>query len=88
MSDHLDRLAARYATEAPARNLCPACGERETEARVVVQVRRIKPDPGKKVGSTVVNRVRSVCGQCAASIFGNVVEHLPAVQAGPGGRPL
>jgi hypothetical protein len=90
MPDALDRLRARYTTRPAGRELCPACGQRENQARVVVQVRRIQPEPGKKTGPTVVSAVRSVCNECAASIFDGIYANELPTEAGNGqrgGRP-
>jgi hypothetical protein len=80
MPDALDRLAARYATQPGGRGVCPNCKQRATEARVVVQVRRIRraaERDSQKHETAIINRVRSLCGECAAEVAAKLIEALP-----------
>lgn len=81
MSDALDRLAARYPAATRPTGTCPRCGERKTEARLLVQVRRIDAAKPKASGQTVVNRMRSMCGPCVAEVMDQIVPLLPDLSA-------
>lgn len=76
-TDALDRLAARYPGGQRAKSLCPRCKARPNDARLLVQVRRIDQAKPRASGQTIVNRMRSMCGQCIAEVFDQVIQLLP-----------
>lgn len=79
-ADALDRLAARYPATKKAPGTCVRCGERRTEARLLVQVRRIDSTKPKASGTTIVNRMRSMCGPCVAEVVDQVIPLLPELR--------
>lgn len=84
MSAALSALALRHRSRRPSKPKCPGCGERDTEARVVVQVyEAVSGGRGKQI----VSKTRTLCGECTAEVFDGIVSLLPEGQSHEGGRP-
>lgn len=71
----LERLSKDFAAQ-PHDHTCPGCARRQTEARVVIQVK--SRDKSQRTWAT---RTRSLCGDCAASLFRRLVAEYESGEA-------
>ena len=78
----LGALAIKHGRPPQGRPACAKCGERPTEARIVVSAKL-----ADKTQKVVATKTRSLCGHCTAELFEAMVALLPEQGAGRAQRP-